>query len=170
MLIHLKKTVRDFAHKIDQAITMGVSAMYPLVFSLPAPDPLPDWKRVVKLGWKVVKVTVSETTRVLRENSFPKLETTYPLDQKGLSSMASNITWDVNRRLAVLSRVLITIQGDLANGSYGLSGRPTIYTAVQVIHAEPERLNASPELAPFLLGLDAVENVTKTTKDEEVKS
>lgn len=168
MLIRLKRLVLEVGRKIDQAINLGVASMYPLVFSLPAPDPIPDWKRVVRLGWKVVTVTAAETTRLIKENGFPKLEIGTAVKQKGPSIMAANITWDANKRLAVLSRVLITIQGDLSSGCYGRDGRPTLYTAVQVIHAEPEWLNTAPSLSSFLYGLEGAEIAKKPIAEEQV--
>ena len=53
--------------KLDKAISLGVAASYPLLFSMEAPDPLPDWKDGVKFGWKVVRVTARETFKVLRK-------------------------------------------------------------------------------------------------------
>jgi hypothetical protein len=74
MMTKIKKTVKEAARQLDRAITLGVASMYPLVFSVPTPDPVPDWKQVVKVGWRVVVVTVSETTRILRKTGFLKLE------------------------------------------------------------------------------------------------
>jgi hypothetical protein len=74
MLIRLKQAVRDAAHQIDRAITLGVSAMYPIVFNLPAPDPVPDWKKVVGLGWKVVRVTFTESRKAFKEISTQELD------------------------------------------------------------------------------------------------
>jgi len=72
-MTRIKATMAEAARQIDKAINLGVSAMYPLVFNMPAPDPPPDWKHVVRVGWKVVRVTAKETTRILKETGFPKL-------------------------------------------------------------------------------------------------
>jgi hypothetical protein len=65
--VTLRGYLRKLAHKIDQAITLGVASAYPMVFNMPTPDPVPDWKNVVRLSWKVVRVTSKETIRLLRE-------------------------------------------------------------------------------------------------------
>ena len=63
--------VRVYAHEIgrrlDKAISLGVAAAYPMLFSMDAPDPLPDWKDGVRFGWRVVRVTARETLKVLRK-------------------------------------------------------------------------------------------------------
>jgi hypothetical protein len=74
MLIRFKQAVLDAGHQIDRAINLGVAAMYPIVFNLPAPDPVPDWKKVVKLGWKVVRVTFTESRKALKEMSAQELD------------------------------------------------------------------------------------------------
>jgi hypothetical protein len=78
MMNKIRQTVKEAARQLDRAITLGVASMYPLVFSMPTPDPVPDWKRVVKVGWRVVVVTVTETTRILRETGFLKLDSSQP--------------------------------------------------------------------------------------------
>ena len=56
-----------FAQRMDKAISLGVAAAYPLLFSMDAPDPVPDWKDGVRFGWKVVRVTARETLKVLKK-------------------------------------------------------------------------------------------------------
>lgn len=65
----VKSIARLVGRQLDAAITMGVASAYPLVFNMPTPDPVPDWKRVVKLGWRMVKTTSGETYRILIEAS-----------------------------------------------------------------------------------------------------
>jgi hypothetical protein len=149
MLIRFKRAIREAGRQLDRAIALGVSAMYPIVFTLPAPDPLPDWKRVARLGWKVAKVTVAETIRVIRKNGFPRLESGQNDTKKGLNVMTTGTFWDLKTRMAMVSKLLVVIQGDLSEGCYAQPGRPTLFTAMSVIHAEPEALNTLPELLPF---------------------
>jgi hypothetical protein len=52
-------------HTIDKAIDLGIQAAYPLVFNMPTPDPPPDWKRIVRLSWRMVRTTAKETSRIL---------------------------------------------------------------------------------------------------------
>ena len=61
----LRRVARDVAGRLDRAITLGVASAYPLVFNVPTPDPVPDWKRVVRVGWRVVRTTAVETVRIL---------------------------------------------------------------------------------------------------------
>lgn len=68
----VKGFIRLVGRQIDSAITLGVSSAYPLVFNLPTPDPPPDWKRAVKLGWKMITTTSRETYRILIEASKDK--------------------------------------------------------------------------------------------------
>jgi hypothetical protein len=35
------------------------------VFNMPTPDPAPRWRDLVRVGWRLVKATTKETTRVL---------------------------------------------------------------------------------------------------------
>ena len=63
----LKATVRHLAVRLDKAITMGVASAYPMVFNLPTPDPVPDWKRIVRIGWKMTKYTLVEAYKILRQ-------------------------------------------------------------------------------------------------------
>ena len=46
---------------------MGVASAYPMVFNLPTPDPVPDWKRIVRIGWKMTKYTLVEAYKILRQ-------------------------------------------------------------------------------------------------------
>jgi len=57
----------EVAYRLDKAISLGVAAAYPVLFSMEAPDPLPDWKDGVRFGWRVVRVTARETMKVLRK-------------------------------------------------------------------------------------------------------
>ena len=59
------RVVRGAARRLDEAVTLGVASVYPLVFNVPAPDPLPDWKHVVRVSLRVVKVTVVQAFRIL---------------------------------------------------------------------------------------------------------
>jgi hypothetical protein len=61
----IKSRIREGARQLDKAIDLGIAAAYPLVFNMPLPDPPPDWKYIIRLGWRMVKVTTRETTRVL---------------------------------------------------------------------------------------------------------
>ena len=63
----LGNVVRDVAGRLDRAITLGVASAYPIVINMPTPDPVPDWKHVVKVGWKIVKTTMVETIRILTD-------------------------------------------------------------------------------------------------------
>jgi hypothetical protein len=63
----VKEQVVRFAQHMDKAITLGVTAAYPLLFSMEAPDPVPDWKQGVRFGWRVVRVTAKETFKVLKK-------------------------------------------------------------------------------------------------------
>lgn len=58
---------REVASRLDKAISLGVAAAYPLLFSMDAPDPMPDWKDGVRFGWKVVRTTARETYKVLKK-------------------------------------------------------------------------------------------------------
>jgi hypothetical protein len=64
--VKIKTHIRSAAHKLDQALNLGLSAAYPMIFNLPTPDPAPDWKDGVRFGWRAVKVTVRETVKVLK--------------------------------------------------------------------------------------------------------
>jgi len=55
----------EFAHQLDKALDLGVQAAYPLVFNLPIPDPPPGWRDLARVGWRMVKATTKETTRIL---------------------------------------------------------------------------------------------------------
>lgn len=61
----LKKHARELAHQLDQAVDLGVQAAYPLVFNMPVPDPPPGWRDLARVGWRMVKATTKETTRIL---------------------------------------------------------------------------------------------------------
>ena len=63
----VKEKVVKFARHMDKAISMGVAAAYPLLFSMEAPNPTPDWKQGVLFGWRVVRVTAAETIKVLKK-------------------------------------------------------------------------------------------------------
>lgn len=63
----VKVRALKFARHMDKAISLGVAAAYPLLFSMDAPDPVPDWKQGVRFGWKVVRVTARETIKVLKK-------------------------------------------------------------------------------------------------------
>ncbi len=62
----VKAHLLALVHRLDEAITLGVSAAYPLIFNMPTPDPVPDWKAVVRFSWRVVCVTARETVKVLK--------------------------------------------------------------------------------------------------------
>jgi hypothetical protein len=62
-----KAQVIRVAQHMDKAITLGVAAAYPLLFSMDTPDPVPDWKQGVRFGWRVVTVTAKETLKVLKK-------------------------------------------------------------------------------------------------------
>lgn len=66
----LGNVARDVAGKLDRAITLGVASAYPIVFNMPTPDPVPDWKHVVKVSWKLVKTTLAETVRILTDEEW----------------------------------------------------------------------------------------------------
>ena len=57
----------EIANRLDKAISLGVAAAYPMLFSMEAPDPLPDWKVGVRFDWRVVRVSVKETLKVLKK-------------------------------------------------------------------------------------------------------
>ena len=61
----LRRVARDVAGRLDKAITLGVASAYPIVFNVPTPDPVPDWKLVVRVSWRIVRATAVETVRVL---------------------------------------------------------------------------------------------------------
>jgi hypothetical protein len=62
-----KVFIRMVGRRLDKAISMGVAAAYPILFTMDAPDPLPDWKDGVRFGWKIVRVTVRETVKIIRK-------------------------------------------------------------------------------------------------------
>lgn len=62
-----KVYAQKIGRRLDKAISLGVAAAYPMLFSMDAPDPLPDWKDGVRFGWRVVRVTARETLKVLRK-------------------------------------------------------------------------------------------------------
>lgn len=62
-----KAFIRQVAKRLDRAISMGVAAAYPILFTMEAPDPFPDWKDGVRFGWKIVRVTARETVKILRK-------------------------------------------------------------------------------------------------------
>jgi hypothetical protein len=64
--VKLKARITAAVHALDEAITLGVAAAYPVIFNLPTPDPPPDWKAVVRFSWRVVRVTTRETVKILR--------------------------------------------------------------------------------------------------------
>ena len=66
----LGNVARDVAGKLDRAITLGVASAYPIVFNMPTPDPVPDWKHAVKVSWKLVKTTLAETVRILTDEEW----------------------------------------------------------------------------------------------------
>ena len=61
----LRAFARDVAGRLDRAITLGVASAYPVVFNMPTPDPVPDWKHAARVGWRIVRATIVETVRVL---------------------------------------------------------------------------------------------------------
>jgi hypothetical protein len=63
----VRRCAYELAHRLDKAISLGVAAAYPVLFSMEAPDPLPDWKVGVRFGWRVVRVTARETLKVLKK-------------------------------------------------------------------------------------------------------
>lgn len=56
---------RNLAKRLDKAVELGIVAAYPLVFNMPPPDDF-DWKNAVRLGWRMVRFTMRETVRVIR--------------------------------------------------------------------------------------------------------
>jgi hypothetical protein len=63
----VKTHTLKLVERLDKAISLGVAAAYPLLFSMEVPDPIPDWKNAVRFGWKVVRVTARETFKVLKK-------------------------------------------------------------------------------------------------------
>lgn len=62
-----RREVVELVRKLDRAISLGVAAAYPLLFSMEAPDPLPDWKAGVRFGWRIVRVSAHETYKILKK-------------------------------------------------------------------------------------------------------
>jgi hypothetical protein len=51
----VKTKLRSILGTLDEAIELGLTAAYPTVFNLPAPEGGVQWKEKVKLGAKLVK-------------------------------------------------------------------------------------------------------------------
>jgi hypothetical protein len=65
--IRVRRGVAEFARRFDKAISLGVAAAYPLLFSMQSPDPLPDWKAGIRFGWRIVRVSARETIKILKK-------------------------------------------------------------------------------------------------------
>jgi hypothetical protein len=48
---------------LDKAIETGLTAAYPLVLNLPAPEGGVQWKSKVALGWKLIKQAGKEAVK-----------------------------------------------------------------------------------------------------------
>ena len=62
-----RREVAELVRKLDKAISLGVAAAYPLLFSMQSPDPLPDWKGGIRFGWRIVRVSARETIKILKK-------------------------------------------------------------------------------------------------------
>ena len=51
------------AVQLDKAIETGLTAAYPLVLNMPAPEGGVQWKSKVALGWKLVKQAGKEAVK-----------------------------------------------------------------------------------------------------------
>lgn len=49
--------------ELDKAIETGLTAAYPVVLNLPAPEGGVQWKAKVGIGWKLVKAAGRETVK-----------------------------------------------------------------------------------------------------------
>ncbi len=61
--MQLPNGVKAFAAQLDKAIETGLTAAYPLVLNLPAPEGGVQWKSKVALGWKLVKAAGKEAVK-----------------------------------------------------------------------------------------------------------
>jgi hypothetical protein len=59
----LRDHLLTVALELDKAIETGLTAAYPLVLNLPAPEGGVQWKEKVKLGWKLVKKAGKEAVK-----------------------------------------------------------------------------------------------------------
>lgn len=58
-----KAHLLNVAVHLDKAIETGLTAAYPLVLNLPAPEGGVQWKSKVGLGWKLVKQAGKEVVK-----------------------------------------------------------------------------------------------------------
>jgi hypothetical protein len=59
----LRSNLLTIAIQLDKAIETGLTAAYPVVLNLPAPEGGVQWKSKVALGWKLVKAAGRETVK-----------------------------------------------------------------------------------------------------------
>jgi hypothetical protein len=59
----LRSKLLPIVAEIDKAIETGLTAAYPLVLNLPAPEGGVQWKDKVKLGWKLIKTGGKEAIK-----------------------------------------------------------------------------------------------------------
>ena len=59
----LRTNLFAVAIQLDKAIETGLTAAYPLVLNVPAPEGGVQWKDKVKLGWKLVKKAGKEVVK-----------------------------------------------------------------------------------------------------------
>lgn len=60
IFMKLPDSVKNAAKVIDKAIELGLTAAYPTVFNLPAPENGVQWKEKVKVGAKLVRTAVKD--------------------------------------------------------------------------------------------------------------
>jgi hypothetical protein len=59
----LRTNLFAVAVQLDKAIETGLTAAYPLVLNMPAPEGGVQWKDKVKLGWKLAKQAGKEAVK-----------------------------------------------------------------------------------------------------------
>ena len=59
----LRSNLLVLVTELDKAIETGLTAAYPVVLNLPAPEGGVQWKSKVALGWKLVKAAGRETVK-----------------------------------------------------------------------------------------------------------
>jgi hypothetical protein len=59
----LRSNLFAIAIQLDKAIETGLTAAYPMVLNLPAPEGGVQWKEKVKLGWKLVRQAGKEAVK-----------------------------------------------------------------------------------------------------------
>jgi hypothetical protein len=59
----LRNNLFAIAIQLDKAIETGLTAAYPMVLNLPAPEGGVQWKEKVKLGWKLVRQAGKEAVK-----------------------------------------------------------------------------------------------------------